>query len=380
MAARNDTRLGGAGPLTSFGERGGFWMQPRSALILGGAGFIGTHLARHLVELGVRRIMSLDIEAPARPVPRVIYNNHDVREPIHRTVDGHFDVVFNLAAIHRTPGHAHDEYYGTNVAGAVNAVDFCERNGIDTLFFTSSISVYGPSESPLDEASPTLPSTAYGLSKCLAEDIQRAWLERDRARRLRIVRPAVVFGEGEEGNYTRLARMLARATVPYPGRKDTMKAGGYVKELVLSMMFALRRSEPLYLYNFAERHCPTLEEICNTFHAEAGTHKPMGVIPLPVVRAGATILEAVTLVGLDNPFSHARIDKLVHSTNVLPQRLIGDNYPFTYNLASSIRDWVASDPSLGLRPARPLDVVRPLPQPAPALEPVSVQAARVKTG
>ncbi|MFZ1992333.1 MAG: NAD(P)-dependent oxidoreductase [Alphaproteobacteria bacterium] len=325
-------------------------MHLKSALILGGAGFIGTHLARQLSDLGtLRRIISLDIRQPASPVPRVIYNTHDIRRPLHETIDGHFDVVFNLAAVHRTPGHAADEYYETNVAGATNSVAFCERNGIDTLLFTSSISVYGPSEKALDESSPLLPNSAYGRSKKLAEEIHLAWLERaPGARRLRIVRPAVVFGEGENGNYTRLARLLRQGWFAYPGRKNTLKAGGYVKDLVRSMLFALDRRDPLYLYNFADRHCPTAEEICEAFSAY-GMRRPIGVLPLPLMMAGALVFEGLNAVGLKNTISRARINKLVHSTNVVPRRLMADSFPFAYDLRSAISDWLATDETI--RPA-----------------------------
>src|SRR5256885_10959409 len=57
-----------------------------------------------------------------------------------------FRSVFNLAAVHRTPGHPDHEYYDTNVAGALNVTAWCESQEIDSLAFTSSISVYGPTE------------------------------------------------------------------------------------------------------------------------------------------------------------------------------------------------------------------------------------------
>lgn len=325
-------------------------MQDNSALILGGAGFIGTHLARQLEELGTfRRIVSLDITAPKRPVPRVIYNTHDVRRPIHETIDGYFDIVFNLAAVHRTPGHPDTAYYDTNVAGALNCTSFCERNGITRLLFTSSISVYGPSEKPLDEQSPPNPNSAYGNSKRLAEAIHHQWLERVDGRRLTIVRPAVVFGEGEGGNYSRLVRLLSKGTFAYPGRTDTLKAGGYVKELVRTMLFAVQRPERFYLYNFADRHCPTAKEICSTLQTLGGFPAPLGVAPLPFMQAIGLGCEAINALGLKNGVSRARINKLVYSTNIIPRRLIQDGYQFAYDLQSALSDWLATDAEL--RPA-----------------------------
>jgi nucleoside-diphosphate-sugar epimerase len=338
----------------------------KDALILGGAGFIGTHLARQLVDCGqFRQIVSLDIESPRRPIASVTYKTHDVRQPIHQTIDRGFDYVFNLAAVHRTPGHPDPAYYETNIAGALNAVAFCERHGIENLFFTSSISVYGPSEEALDESSPVQPNGAYGRSKYLAELIHRAWHERSLGRRLRIVRPAVVFGEGENGNYTLLVKLLRRGWFAYPGRTDTLKASGYVKELVRSMFFALDRPEPLYLYNFAGPQVPTIADICGAFHELGGMRPPLGIVPLPVVRSGALCCQALNALGLRNPINLNRVTKLIHSTNVLPRRLIADGYPFAYDLRSAISDWLATD-----------EEVRPV---STRLRPVAVPAVRLRS-
>lgn len=335
-------------------------MQSRTALILGGAGFIGTHLARELSGSGqYRRIMSMDIEAPRHPVPRVIYNRHDVREPIPHTFDGQFDVVYNLAAVHRTPGHPDYEYYDTNVAGATNCVAFCERNGIDTVFFTSSISVYGPSESALDEMSPLRPVSAYGRSKKLAEEIHEAWWERESGRRLRIVRPAVVFGQGENGNFSLLARMLKRGLFIYPGRKDTRKAGGYVKELVRTMMFALAQPEPFYRYNFADQVVPTSEDICKAFVDLGGFKPPLGVAPRAMLDLAALGCEALNALGVRNKVNRQRVAKLINSTHIVPRRLIEDSYPFAYTLKSAFSDWMAEDDAIRPADARAQSILVP---------------------
>ena len=88
-------------------------------------------------------------------------------------------------------------YYDTNVLGAANVIALAQVSGAKEVVFTSSISVYGPSEQVMSENSELRPVSAYGRSKLLAEAIHRTWLELDTTHRLVIVRPGVVFGPGE---------------------------------------------------------------------------------------------------------------------------------------------------------------------------------------
>ena len=326
-------------------------MELKKVLITGGAGFIGTHLARQLLnEDKGREIVSLDVRDPERPVRGVTYLKHNVEDPFDLTIRGRFDIVYNLAAVHRTPGHAEFEYYETNVRGALNTVAYCARNGIDRLVFTSSIAVYGPSERPLTELSALRPNSAYGRSKRIAEDIHTAWALADRSRRLRIVRPAVIYGAGENGNYTRLAKLLKRGLFVFPGRDDTRKACGYVKELVRSIRFALNRPEQVYLYNFASPHVPTTREICDHLVAVTGVSPPRGTLPLWILETGARVFELLNAIGLRNEINRERIHKLIYSTNVVAQRLIDDGYTFAYPMREAFLDWLADDPSIGNLP------------------------------
>ena len=130
----------------------------KRVLIFGGAGFIGSHLITSLLEQGYGEVISADIAEPTRPVEGTHYLNCDVREPIPLDLaDGMCDDVYNLAAVHRTPGHADHEYFDTNVPGATNVCTFCRETGAKKLVFTSSIAVYGPSEEAKDESSEPAP-------------------------------------------------------------------------------------------------------------------------------------------------------------------------------------------------------------------------------
>lgn len=310
---------------------------PASALIIGGAGFVGTHMLAELTSRGVS-CTSLDLERPLRPIADVRYLRGDVNQRID--VPGNYDAVFNLAAVHRTPGHPDRDYYLTNVRGAINVTEFCARRGISTIVFTSSIAVYGPGEDAKREITPLAPVSSYGHSKALAEEIHRRWRESDSERRLVIARPAVTFGFGENGNFDRLLRALRHRVFVYPGRRDTIKSCGYVGDLVGSMLWAIAGSDSDLTFNFAYPERTTIQQIVATI-AEVGNLRAARFnLPMkPMMVAGAAF-EGVAKLGVRTGINRARIAKLVASTNVLPSVLQERGFSFATDLRSGVELWL----------------------------------------
>ena len=150
-------------------------------IIFGGSGFIGTHLIHLLKNECVRdndKIYDLDIVMPGEEgvVPGVVEKNEgveylrlDVRKPFDFDfIPTNDDVIFNLAAVHRTPGHPDEAYFETNIRGAENVCAFAEKYNIRKILFTSSIAPYGAGEEKKDENSLPMPNTPYGISKLVA--------------------------------------------------------------------------------------------------------------------------------------------------------------------------------------------------------------------
>ena len=317
-------------------------MTNKKAIVFGGAGFIGSHLLKRLArDKRYDGLCSVDIAEPRFIVEGVEYLNHDIRESIPANLGGSADFdIFNFAAVHITPGYEDWEYYWTNVHGATNVCRFANDVGAQSIFFTSTMMVYGPTEAPKDEDAVLEPVNAYGRSKILAEGVHRLWQsEQPETRRLTIVRPGVIYGLAERGNFTRLAQALKARRFVYPGRSDTIKACGYIEDLVSSMLFMQERNESVFLYNFCHPERYTSADICAAFSKVAGYHSPPFVIPFWLLGMVAFGFEVLSAFGLKTAINRARVRKLYLSTNMVPKRLPEAGFNCLYDLQAGLTDW-----------------------------------------
>jgi len=290
-------------------------LSGESILVTGASGFIGTHLVRRLVARGAQ-VVALDLKAPREELPTVRYVRGDVRN-LGQLDLPKIDRIFNLAAVHTTPGHPDQAYYDTNVWGAIEAVKLAERDDVAHITFTSSISIYGPSEEKKTETSAPAPVSAYGKSKLMAEEIHRGWLKQADGRKLTIVRPAVVFGAGEGGNFARMAALLKKDLFVFPGRRDTIKSCIYVEDLLDLVLAAGATNTGYELLNGSYLECPTLETIVTTLRDNYFPKAKLYDVPRSVVMGAANTLSIFNGFGLG--IHPDRVTKLLRSTYVYPE-------------------------------------------------------------
>jgi nucleoside-diphosphate-sugar epimerase len=311
----------------------------RTAVIFGGCGFFGTHLARALSDdPAYAAIILADIREPRELRPRVRHVHCDVREPISIDAGGEVE-IYNFAAVHTTPGHEDWEYYWTNIQGAISVCRYADAASARLVVFTSTMLVYGPQETQVDEETQPRPTNAYGRSKLLAEQIHSDWQRKDTRNRLVIVRPAVVFGEGERGNFTRLAGLLRLGLFVYPGRTDTIKACAPVEDLARSIHYMASFGEPSLTYIYAYPERTTSAHINRCFCAVGGFREPRLVVPLWLMLTAATGFELLSRLGIKTPIHRDRIKKLAFSTNVFPKQLTARGWRFRYDLTDALRRW-----------------------------------------
>jgi len=146
------------------------------SLVTGGAGFMGSHVAEHLLRIGHDVVVLDDLSGGFRDnVPNKAtfvegsVLDHDL---VNRLFDRHaFDYVYHLAA-YAAEGLSHfiKRYnYNNNLIGSVNLINAAVNHNVKCFVFTSSIAVYGSGQSPMSEDMIPVPEDSYGISKLAVE-------------------------------------------------------------------------------------------------------------------------------------------------------------------------------------------------------------------
>ncbi|MFN2566824.1 MAG: NAD-dependent epimerase/dehydratase family protein [Gemmatimonadaceae bacterium] len=171
------------------------------ALVTGGAGFIGSHVARHCLQLGQEVVVLDDLSGGFRDhVPEgasfVEGSITDVAL-LARLFDRYrFHYVYHLAA-YAAEGLSHfirRFNYTNNVIGSVNLINEAVRHDVKCFVFTSSIAVYGAGQVPMREDMVPQPEDPYGVAKYAVELDLRAAHEMFGLDYI-VFRPHNVYGE-----------------------------------------------------------------------------------------------------------------------------------------------------------------------------------------
>src|ERR1035437_2314065 len=147
-----------------------------TSLVTGGAGFMGSHVAEHLLRMGHNVVVLDDLSGGFQDKVHTGVEfvhgsvlNHDLINPLF---DHHsFDYVYHLAA-YAAEGLSHfikRFNYNNNLIGSVNLNNASVNHNVKCFVFTSSIAVYGAGQSPMTEAMIPVPEDPYGIAKLAVE-------------------------------------------------------------------------------------------------------------------------------------------------------------------------------------------------------------------
>jgi UDP-glucose 4-epimerase len=177
-------------------------MQPKS-LITGGAGFIGSHVAKHCLSLGHQVIVLDDLSGGFEDhLPEgVEFVQGSITDEalVSQLFREHkFDYIYHLAA-YAAEGLSHfiRRYnYNTNLIGSINLINEAVKQKVKCFVFTSSIAVYGAGQVPMTEDTVPQPEDPYGVSKYAVEMDLRSAHEMFGLNYV-VFRPHNVYGENQ---------------------------------------------------------------------------------------------------------------------------------------------------------------------------------------
>jgi nucleoside-diphosphate-sugar epimerase len=312
-------------------------------LVIGGSGFIGTRLIELLVSQS-HEVTNLDLRASSRF--NELTTLGDVRhfDDVARAAEG-CDAIVNLAAEHRDDVRPLSLYEEVNVDGAKVVVRAAAQTNVARILFTSSVAVYGLNKVNPDEDSNTEPFNEYSRTKLAAEKIYQSWVKDDSTRALVIIRPSVVFGEGNRGNVDALIRAVAARRFIMTGRGANKKSMSYVGNVAAFLASRLDEMKGSQTFNYADSPDLSSREIVETI-ADALHTKLIVPFDLPLwlsLLAGYVFDIVARVSGRSMPISAIRVRKFCAETSVGTSKLEASGFQPPFELRQALHRTIEND-------------------------------------
>lgn len=147
-------------------------------LIIGGAGYIGSHVALACLDKGYKVTVFDNLSTGCREnlFDECEFHEADILDPdtLKNVMASGFDVIIHLAAF-KAAGESMvkpEKYSINNITGTLNIINAASETGIKNIVFSSSAAIYGtPRYLPLDENHPAEPANYYGFTKLVIEGL-----------------------------------------------------------------------------------------------------------------------------------------------------------------------------------------------------------------
>jgi len=213
-----------------------------------------------------------------------------------------------------------------NVHGTQDWLDWASRQGVQRFIYTSSIKAVPPGDegervavaTGVRGGMPAEPDTPYGRSKAAGEATVRDWALADPGRCAIILRPAPVYGPGNEANLAAFVRQVIAGKPCLISLCDTQKSVVSRTNLAAAIEFALRLPNAgCEVFNVSDRDTYSLGELADMISELAEAPRPRR-IPRALAVGVALVGDAITAVtGKDFPLTSARMKQML-ATSVFP--------------------------------------------------------------
>lgn len=257
-----------------------------NALVTGGAGFIGHHLIRALLDRGANVAVIDDLStghrerlAPMMDSIRFVEGSILDESALDEAMAGR-EVVFHEAALASVARSLADPLRSdeVNVRGTIRVMQAARSRGVRKVVFAGSSSVYGiPATLPCSEAMRPMPESPYGVSKLAAEHYVRT-LGKQFDIDTVVLRYFNVFGPGQDPDSEYAAVVPRFTTAVLSGERPTINGNGeisrdftYVDNVVHANLLAAEARTGALTCNIACGERTTLVELLDAISRAAGS-------------------------------------------------------------------------------------------------------------
>jgi nucleoside-diphosphate-sugar epimerase len=324
-------------------------------LVTGGNGLIGRAVAERLIasdKYDIKVQVRNPSEARAQVGNTVDFTKVKLEEADFtrvgdremRLLTKNCHTIVHAAGLVHKPAAPYQEYEVINVRATQLLVEAAAQNKVHTLVFLSTTAVYGPGPfENVDENAPLKGITPYAVSKMTSELFLQKF---GQIPRVIILRPSLVFGEGDRGNLLNLARSIKSKQYKHIGEAGAGKSVIYSRDVARVIELCLNTlPEGIHVLNVANPKPITVRILTEEIAGALGMSKKLQSIPEGLLRLG--IKAAGLFMHEKSPISIEQVEKLTTTTTCSVQKLVAaTGFQPTYSLDKALKleiDWAVSN-------------------------------------
>ena len=229
-------------------------------LVTGGAGFIGSNIAKTLEAQGHEVTVLDDFSKNGHFKNLIGFKGDVITMDLFEKVphDMYFDAIFHEAAITDTTVMDQKAMMEQNVEAFKNLLDFAAENEIKKVIYASSAATYGNGPVPNVETQPTHPENVYGFSKAIMDNVARQFADDNNDMTIIGLRYFNVYGPGEYYKGKMASMVYQLYNQMKAGKRPRVFKNGeqqrdfvYVKDIVKINLCALANGKETGVFNAA---------------------------------------------------------------------------------------------------------------------------------
>jgi nucleoside-diphosphate-sugar epimerase len=229
------------------------------------------------------------------------------------------DVIIHTAGLVHKPNAPYEEYEVVNARATQQLVEAAAANKAKTFVFLSTSAVYGSGPfTDIVETGPLKGKTPYAVSKMRSESLLQSFKG---IPRIIVLRPCLVFGEGDRGNLLGLIKQIKANRYKHIGSGATSKSVIYSKDVAKAIVLCLQKlPDGYHVFNLANPESVSVRVLAEKIASCLNMNPKISSVPEAVLRIAAKAAEL--FMQEKSPVTIEQIEKLTTTTTCSIAKLV----------------------------------------------------------